>query len=70
VAGAAPVSRLIVMALVGLFVITLVDFERGYKFSDTQGGERPADPKSKSDEVLSPPAPRPASTRHVARGCG
>jgi len=32
---------LIVMALAGLVVITLVDFERGYQFSDTQGGKLP-----------------------------
>jgi len=34
--------RLIVMALAGLVVITFVDFERGYQYSDTQGGKLPA----------------------------
>lgn len=33
---------LIVMALLGLVVITMVDFDKGYAFSDTQGGVLPA----------------------------
>ena len=55
--------RLILMALAGLVLITMVDFDVGYAFSDSQGGSLPsndkdADAKEKEKDV-------PQQTRSV-----
>jgi len=45
---------LILMALCGLVVITTVDFDKGYEFSDTNGGQVPFDEHKKGREHEAP----------------